>query len=535
MKRTWQDPDALRALLLELVAMDSVSGTPGERAFAGLLRDVLLRSEAVRTIADEIVLGDVGQGRSFLRALHRSDATDATILLLSHFDTVDVAEYGDDASAAFDVDALGTALAQPQAGLDADAAADLASGEWLFGRGVMDMKAGLALHVQLLERAVAEDWPINLVLLTVPDEEVNSDGMRAAVQHLVELQLQQGFDWTLFLCGEPSFPAHPGDQRHHVYSGSIGKLLPAVLCCGRETHAGTPLAGITSTVIASELTRRMEWNEALAEEDRGERAPLPVTLEQRDLRAGYSTQTSSRTLALYNAFTMHRSAEEVLQLVEGIAREAAASCSEAWRAACDRAGVDTPGPVRVLRYEQLVAHATGQLGAERVRELVDAALATSGDLRARSVAAADALVLACPDLAPAIVLLFAPPWYPAVCSSGDALVEACIERVRSRASEWFCSDVHRTHWFNGISDLSYLAPVADTELQRSAWRANTPGVGVTYDVPLEAMRQLDAPVLNVGPLGKDPHQRSERLHAPSSFEHLPALLADLVRFVAAGA
>ena len=57
---------------------------------------------------------------------------------------------------------------------------DLKSGDYLFGRGTMDMKMGLALHLHLLEIASSEKWPINLMLLTVPDEEVNSAGMRAA-------------------------------------------------------------------------------------------------------------------------------------------------------------------------------------------------------------------------------------------------------------------------------------------------------------------------------------------------------------------
>ena len=42
----------------------------------------------------------------------------------------------------------------------------------------MDMKAGLMLHLSLIELATVEQWDINLVLITVPDEEVNSSGMR---------------------------------------------------------------------------------------------------------------------------------------------------------------------------------------------------------------------------------------------------------------------------------------------------------------------------------------------------------------------
>ncbi|MCW2923289.1 MAG: amino acid degradation protein, partial [Thermoleophilia bacterium] len=117
-------------------------------------------------------------------------------------------------------------------------------------------------------------------------------------------------------------------------------------------------------------------------------------------------------------------------------------------------------------------------------------------------------------------------------SSGDALVEACVARLREQADARFGLTVERTHWFNGISDLSYLAGQGEP----SGWtpfERNCPVYGARYSVPFEAMHALAAPVLNVGPFGTDPHQRTERLHVRNAFAELPELLADLVQFVAA--
>src|SRR5699024_11588812 len=75
---------------------------------------------------------------------------------------------------------------------------DIISGEYLFGRGTMDMKMGLALHIHLLEKAVRERWPVNLLLLTVPDEEVDSAGMRAAVENLDGIKKKHRLDISLF-------------------------------------------------------------------------------------------------------------------------------------------------------------------------------------------------------------------------------------------------------------------------------------------------------------------------------------------------
>src|SRR5690606_21171288 len=106
---------------------------------------------------------------------------------------------------------------------------DLESGNYLFGRGVMDMKAGLALHMALLEKASTEQWPINLVLLTVPDEEVNSNGMRHAVPTLLEMADEHNLTYSLFLNGEPVFAQDPNEQDFKVYTGSIGKIMPSAL------------------------------------------------------------------------------------------------------------------------------------------------------------------------------------------------------------------------------------------------------------------------------------------------------------------
>jgi arginine utilization protein RocB len=532
-EQQWQTSEQLEQLLCELVAMDSVTETAGEAAFADELAAKLRRCPAFAACPERVAVSSIDENRGFVTALHHvADVTD-TIVLLSHFDTVDVAEYGQLRALAFDPIALTAALHDHADTLDPAAAADLASGDWLFGRGTMDMKAGLALHMSLIERAATERWPINLLLLTVPDEEVNSAGMRAAVERLVTLRDEHTLEFVLLLNGEPSFPsaARPGDTAHHIYSGSIGKLLPSALCVGRETHAGTPLAGLGSSYMASFLTREMEHTDAFRETVHGETTPLPVTLDQHDLRSGYSTQTPSRTSVLFNVFVMEQSAAAVLDRFERIVIAVAERCTSAWHDTCARERVEPFGVVRTLRYEQLVAHAIEHLGEAAVEQRIALAVVAAGeDLRIQSMAAVDALMTACPELAPAIVALFAPPYYPAVNSSEVDLVRSCITRVQQVARDRWGTELHQTHFFNGISDSSYVGWHGSAD-GWSAYERNTPGFGASYRIPFEAMSQLDAPVLNVGPLGKDPHQRTERLHRASAFEQLPVLLAELVQHV----
>lgn len=530
----WNDPHSLEDLLCTLVGWESSTGSPGEAAFA-LRLAALLRELPAFTRHPERVTPAAGEASAtHVTALHRVDGIADTIVLLSHYDTVDTSEYGVFEPLARDPRRLTAAMVEHVDELDAEPAADATSGAYLFGRGTADMKAGLALHLTLVARADAERWPINLLLLTVSDEEVASIGMRDAVEHLEALAVEHGLRYVLALNGEPSFPAHPGDDDHHVYTGSIGKLLPTSLCVGRETHAGTPLAGLSSSYMASFLARELEWCDDFHEEVRGESTPPPVTLWQRDLREAYSTQTTSRTASFHNVFVMRRSAEDVLRRFTDVAQRAADACNEHYGALCARAGIEPIGSVRVLRFEELLAHAREHVGDEETaRLLAGDGIDPDEDLCVQAVRVADALAVACPELAPLIVVLFTPPYYPPVDSADDPFVRACVDRVVATASAHFGRELHHQHWFSAISDLSYARHAEDDQDGWQAYERNTPGYGERYRIPFAAMQRLDIPVLNVGPRGKDLHMRTERLHRVSAFEELPALLADLVQFVAA--
>jgi arginine utilization protein RocB len=45
------------------------------------------------------------------------------------------------------------------------------------------------------------------------------------------------------------------------------------------------------------------------------------------------------------------------------------------------------------------------------------------------------------------------------------------------------------------------------------------------------MAKLQAPVLNVGPFGKDAHKRTERLHIKNAFEEVPALVEGMIKMM----
>lgn len=69
-------------------------------------------------------------------------------MLSGHFDVVSTEEYGKAEPWAYEVGTSKLEEMLRKMPLDDVAKADLESGEWIWGRGVADMKGGLAIHAR---------------------------------------------------------------------------------------------------------------------------------------------------------------------------------------------------------------------------------------------------------------------------------------------------------------------------------------------------------------------------------------------------
>ena len=99
--------------------------------------------------------------------------------------------------------------------------------------------------------------------------------------------------------------------------------------------------------------------------------------------------------------------------------------------------------------------------------------------------------------------------------------------IKKEASK-FDLEVEQIHYFNGICDLSYVNYEDDGD-GWTVFERNTPVWGDTYSIPFAEMAELKAPVFNVGPFGKDAHQRTERLQVDSAFVEMPQIIERLLR------
>src|SRR5699024_7835722 len=134
----------------------------------------------------------------------------------------------------------------------------------------------------------------------------------------------------------------------------------------------------------------------------------------------------------------------------------------------------------------------------------------------------------CQELAPAVVLFFSPPYNPAINSSEDSLVQQKIVEIQEILHNHFQTEAKQVHFFNGISDLSYVNYNKDD----TGWMAFKDNLSVwadVYSITYEDMQAVQVRVMNVGPFGKDAHQLTERLHINSAFEQIPLVLKEGIK------
>src|SRR3989337_4594595 len=155
-----------REIALELTSWPSVTGTPGEAAFARRLQEYLRLKWPDENI--KFFVDAVSTQRGNLAVLKRGRSAQ-TIVLTGHFDTVPYDDYGALADLALDPEALTKSIINRlrQSGESGHALRDFESGNFLAGRGLLDMKAGLAAGLAAME---AYSGDATILFLAVCDE-----------------------------------------------------------------------------------------------------------------------------------------------------------------------------------------------------------------------------------------------------------------------------------------------------------------------------------------------------------------------------
>jgi arginine utilization protein RocB len=273
-----------RELALTMTRWLSVTGSSAEVTFPSQLAEQL-HFDRVWTLA----IPQDSAGRSNLFALKRGTSK-RTIVLTGHFDVVSVEDYGALQPLAFEPEALLAASIDrlQETGENSLALQDYLSGDFLPGRGLLDMKSGLAAGLAAME---AYEGEATLVFIAVADEEEKSAGARAAVPQLKQLVADEALDVAIVINLDAIADNGDGSAARVVTYGSIGKQLLTAFVVGKQTHAGYPQNGVNAAYILAELVREFELAPELSESTGNEIAAPPATLFAKDLKQGYNVTT----------------------------------------------------------------------------------------------------------------------------------------------------------------------------------------------------------------------------------------------------
>ncbi|MCL2497503.1 MAG: M20/M25/M40 family metallo-hydrolase [Symbiobacteriaceae bacterium] len=466
-----------------------------------------------------------------------------TVVLVNHHDVVDTKDFGNLEPLALEPHLITAAYCRGERELAPEIAAEAASGEWLFGRGVGDMKGGIALQLALLEGYMEEpDFPGNIVFISVPDEENLSAGMMGAVRLLKELQEKHGLEYTLMLNCEPHTRLQ--EEAPVVSIGSIGKLLPVFYVRGKLVHVAHVYEGLNPLNILGDIIHRSELNPDFIERVGNTVSPPPTYLAARDSKVIYDVSLPLAAMACFSVLTLKQTPAEVLQKLKDIAYAAfdavVADANYSYRRFCRLAGVKynhLPWQSRVLFFDELYAEALRDAGdtfvaayEETLRFLVERIEISAIDCVSSLI---ETTLLHVKDASPVVVIALSPPYYPGVHNSalqGQAAekVAQVLQDVAALAATLYSEPLLVEDYFVAISDLSYAMFTAGAE-DVALIGQNMPGWGEIYHIPLDLVRELSMPVANIGPWGKDLHKYSERVYLPDLYYRTPVLVDYAIR------
>ncbi len=535
------DAEGILRLTMELVSIPSVTGSGREDAAASFIHGFFGELAYFREHPEHLKIFPIensGQKRRAVMAfLAAGSDTDGTLLLNGHFDVVDTDVCGDLAGCAFNADEYTRRMSDREIPEDADR--DLRSGNWLFGRGVMDMKCGLAMHMAFMEHMASKrsELRANLLFLAVPDEEGDSAGMRGALPMLASFISQHALDVRAALSGEPAFWSRGAGGREGdrvFFTGTTGKIMPFFFCIGREAHAGFCFDGLNAASIAAEVVTLMEGSPAFLDGVGNEIMPPPVCLKMKDLRDTYSVTLPEKAVAYFNVLTVTRSPRDVLEMCRKIAAQALDAVMRRQRenacAFAERTGNVIAIPEwngRVLDFED-VERMTEH--SREAREKFMAGLPPEMDAREKGIAIVNRLAELAGIKGPAVITGFLPPYYPhrinKRTTDKDRLLRSVMEQVCGMADA-DAGNVKLVECFTGIMDLSYMGFQGNRE-ELLALAANMPGWGSLFSLPMEDLLALDVPIASLGPAGKDAHKDTERLELDFSLKTAPAMLEKAV-------
>ena len=532
--------DQVELLTRALIENESYNNTEGEKRKAQQIEAIIKSfpyfQQNPENLWTQPIPGDE-HGRFNVFAMVSGNSA-KTLLFHAHYDTVGTDDYGIIKDHSHDPDFLEKFFSDYEG--DEKVRFDARSGKWMFGRGSLDMQSGIAVHLaNLLHFSAAPDsLDGNLLFLFNADEESEHAGMITAINELYRLK-KEGHQFLAAINDDFISPVYDGDCKRYIYTGAAGKLLPCFYIAGREAHVGDILTSIDPTRIASHINLQINQNIELLEDIEGEFVLPPSCLYFKDNKTVYNVQTPLETRMYFNYFVYKKTSKEVLEELLKIAEDSVSKLEasskekyEKYRSLHGFPEREVSWKVEVTAFEDFVEELKAKgLNPEKVMEETMEELAGE-DNREIAFSIVEALQRLDPDKTPRVILFFAPPFLPHNYLNDEneygkkvnSVLRECLEKTAEDTGEEF--EIKR--FFPYLADGSFLS-LHESDEEIEAFKDNMPMIESLYPVPIDRIRELNIPSINIGVYGKDGHQWTERVYKPYTFSTLPGIIRGVTK------
>ena len=535
----------IKELLYSLVAVQSDSGTVLELDMAAKLCELLRENPYFKEHPDRCGLferNDVFK-RPVVWGLKKGRGS-RTIILMGHYDAVEIDSYGPFKPWALSPDELKARF--KAAGMtDEQMLADLENDDWAFGRGMADMKAGLAINMHTL--FTCDNGDINVLFVGVPDEENMSSGALQSVFLYEELKEKFGLDYVLCLISEPQRRDVESGDPIVLYAGTMGKFLPVIMAKGELTHAAEIFHGLNSSFMIAEIVRNLELSTDFVSSDRGTFAQPPTVQIMKDQKTTYDVSVPEYTAACMNILFLNKKPPKVLmEMLKDVCRHSLETVFEKYNKSFDfmkeKGFIDESArvslPNMVLSLHELRNMVKERLGEGHYNEFMDGLNARmkskieSGE-ETQQTASINYMKLLMKESGihnPMVAIGVAPPYYPSTDNQSIGKdIEYCTDGLSDYMKQNFGVGTREEALFSGMDDMSYMSCV--DPVGERAFMHNITMPADVYDVPVEQLGELNIPSFMVGPSGRAVHQAWERVYMPDVTERIPAMFHKIIELM----
>ena len=438
-----------------------------------------------------------------------------TIVLIHHSDVVNVDNFNQYKAYAFSPQELIKKYEKNPKFLDSETRNDLLSKDWLFGRGVADMKGGGAIQLALFKYYSEINLEPTIILMALPDEENLSAGMRSGVILLEELKEKYDLDYKLMINSEPH--QRLTENKAVISQGSIGKLNIFVYVQGYLAHAGKSLEGLNPNALLSKIVCKTDLGNDFIELLENEMSIPPTWIYQRDSKKNYDISFPESALGIMNILNFSSNPRVVLKKIISICEKEMEDYIDLindkrriFAKKTNRNWLDFDWESSVLTFSQLKERLKDKELINKkgsINELIHEYLV---ELNINK---------------PVIIVGLLPPYYPGVTNSKQKVL---LDLVNDFSLKSWHQVYDNRAFFTGISDLSYATSLLDYKAIEESMD-NMIGWKDDYYISFESIKKISMPCVNIGPWGKDFHRSTERVYKEDLYERTPLLINFIIK------